>query len=67
MKASFKSLNVGDFFLFKLDDYDHIYQKISPIVQYNAVHLNTGQLCNIYGENTNINKIKIELSIKQYE
>lgn len=67
MLVPFKSLAPGDFFTYKTEDGISIYQKISPYEHYNCVLLNTGQICNIYEDNTNVEKVKIELKIKYNE
>ncbi len=65
MLVPFKSLNIGDFFIYKIKEEISIYQKISKYHDYNCVLLNTGQICNIYEENTTVNKVEIELKIHE--
>lgn len=65
MLTQFKDLNAGDFFIFKLGNEVNVYQKISQQDHYNCVHLNTGQICNVYEENTKVNKVEIELKIHE--
>jgi hypothetical protein len=67
MKILFKELSAGDFFVFRYNDEVNIYQKISSINGYNAVLLNTGHLCNIYEENTKLEKVMVEFTIKEHE
>lgn len=67
MLTPFKSLKAGEFFVYKLEEGISIYQKISPYDHYNCVLLNTGQICNIYEDNTKVEKVKIELKIKYDE
>lgn len=65
MLTPFKDLNPGDFFIFKLGEEINIYQKISKYDGYNCVHLNSGQICNVYEGNTKVNKVEIELKINE--
>lgn len=65
MLTPFKSLKAGEFFVYKLEEDISIYQKISPYEHYNCVLLNTGQICNIYEDNTQVNKVEIELKINE--
>lgn len=65
MLTHFKSLKTGEFFIHKFDDDVNIYQKITPQDHYNCVLLNTGQICNIYEENTQVKKVEIELKYNE--
>lgn len=67
MKVFFDEIEVGEFFIFKLGDDINIYQKISSLGGYNAVHLSSGSVCNIYNENTKLEKVSVEFTIKEYE
>ena len=67
MKVLFDEIKIGEFFVFRLGDDINIYQKISPMEHYNAVHLNSGSLCNIYNENTKLEKVNIEFTIIENE
>jgi hypothetical protein len=73
MKVKWHNLAVGDFFAYKNfseeKDVFNLYQKITPKHEsYNAVHLNTGRLCNIYEDNSLalslFEKVDVEFAIK---
>ena len=65
MLTHFKNLKTGEFFIYKFDDEVSIYQKIIPQDHYNCVLLNTGQICNIYEENTQVKKVEIEVKYNE--
>lgn len=65
MLTHFKNLKTGEFFIYKFDDEVSIYQKITPHDDYNCVLLNTGQICNIYEENTQVKKVEIEVKYNE--
>lgn len=49
MKVKWDKLSVGDFFFITFDDQGTLlYQKITEKHGYNAVLLNTGELCQLY-------------------
>lgn len=62
MKTNFKDLNTGDFFIFELNGGINYYQKIYPADDYNCIHLNSGNLCKIYEENTNLEKVNVTIN-----
>lgn len=69
MKVKWNELEQGDFFIFRLQESagPYIYQKITPKArEYNAVLLNTGELCCVYesdDSNTLYEKVNIEFAI----
>jgi len=65
MLTHFKNLKAGEFFIYKFDDGVSIYQKIIPQDHFNCVLLNTGQICNIYEENTQVTKVEIEVKYNE--
>lgn len=67
MKVPFDKIGIGEFFVFKLGEDTHIYQKIKPYKDYNSLHLNSGNLSNIYSKNTDVEKVSLEFTIKYDE
>jgi hypothetical protein len=66
MKSKWNKIHIGDFFVadFKIDGNLSIYQKIKPLGEYNAVLLNTGELCCLYTENQTFEKVEVSFDVK---
>lgn len=66
-KVTWDKLQQGDFFFVEYEEYGSlIYQKISEKNGYNAVLLNSGELCQIYtsSESNNLyNKVTVSFNI----
>jgi hypothetical protein len=63
-------LNEGDFFAANVSYQPDtlLYQKIKPTGSgYNAVLLNTGELCCVYTDNQNFEKVEVTFSLKPTE
>ena len=60
----------GEFFAYNLSFYPDtlVYQKIKPTgSEYNAVLLNTGELCCVYTDNHTFEKVEVAFDIKPTE
>jgi hypothetical protein len=69
-KSKWSNIKVGDFFISNIDieGNTHLYQKIDDTKTggYNAVLLNTGDLCNLYisADTTNFQKVTVTFDYK---
>jgi len=69
MKVPWGDLKKGDFFFYNLgeDLGTHLYQKIKPVGDYNCVHINSGDLCNVYASNNKdylYEKVSVDFNVE---
>lgn len=66
MKIPFDQIKVGDFFTVNFENEDTLlYQKVTSKEGYNAVLLNSGQLCYLYTtDKTTFDRVEVDFEIK---